>query len=1184
MTEAGGTSTQAGIFYQNGVAALYLAELLQLDPAQPRERVVDVRVEAPSEIDDIVVGYADGHRHYLTAKLDLRTGDDAWITMWARLKAQVATLANRWDDHVTIVVAEHGKTVRDLRDLCDRAATSIDSAELASRLTGSQEALFARIGDGAEDSETLFELVRRIDVRVLPDNEIIQELARRRVDRGGTSPSTLLSILRDMVGGNARVRARFRAPNLRRRLAQEHSILVTEPAEWGIQAYRDTVAQQAWIEIPGTGLSGPAAEMFVWPRVRNWERVERTDFEDELPPRDVADPQQSVIDLGAFPSEQLHRCMLVAGPGHGKSVLLSALAGRLATDPVTPVFVPLASLAASSASITEFLADHVNRAFDVRVDWRRLAEHGLLALLLDGLDEVPGPQRAPLLERLRTFSARYPHVPWLLTVRDPAVLSGANDTPVLEILPLSDAEIVRFAVVMNTRCPEIDGWSLVRRLDSYPDLKRLARIPLFLALMIATVGGSEALPSSRTELIERYLRTFFAPHEHKPIGGTPVSPELLRAVSARLAFERLERGEIGASEREVRAIVTALAPDPSNVEPVLAALANYGVLRRQSSIRLQFPFPIVQEYLAAAYLVEHAAGTLPARIDDAIHRPWAQVLQFALELHRNPAPIMREILARPDDAFSTGVRLVARCIANGAAIDSALRTEVGDRLVAYWSHAHLRARERVGQLILDGFADPISPALHQTLHDPRLLNHGGGEIIVRAKNHALTLSVLDRLLLRPIGRFRYYHSLAPAISAAGHEAFERIMHVLDNEDITEDELSGLDGLLRHFAPGSVAPERVLEAARDARLPFDIRLNCFRLAGRPLTPGELAILREILRNDKGRPWHATGVVSLAADPEGLFLELLGDSSIPEGYRLHLAGNLTQIFPHADTRDRVIDRCRRDSAVPAEIVQVAMLHAARHGDHRAFTALIEQLQTLPLLIAQEAVSLFGHHPGRALAERAAELIGARVTTADEADAFARSAEFGMLYAYQMDFLGSGGLLDTPPHAATPRWAQLLDTWSKRDDLSDTQRMRILTVAARLGSERAQECLDRTVLAIEDPDNPRYDQDDDFGQTMGSAVKEVRRRRPLIPLTLAAQLVRSKRPNVQYDGTAAIVAHGNRTALNLLLELHAGASDRGQEDALESAIETLSAKLGAVVRWDGAALAIDDSQIRTGSGSAA
>ncbi len=565
------------------------------------------------------------------------------------------------------------------------------------------------------------------------------------------------------------------------------------------------------------------------------------------------------------------------------------------------------------------------------------------------------------------------------------------------------------------------------------------------------------------------------------------------------------------------------------------------------------------------------AETLPARIDDAIERPWAQVLQFALELHSDPAPIIRDMLARPDDAFSTGLRLVARCIANGATVDAALHAEVGDRLVAYWIYAHHHARDRVGQLIIDGFAQPISPALHQALHHRWLLNSGGAEIITRENDRALTLSVLNQLLRRPVAPLSLFHPLKLAISTLGDEAWERIMHTNEAADLTDDEQSGLDDLLSHFSPGSVTRDRALQAANDDRLPLKVRLNCVRIAGRPLTLEANSLVIQILRTDDRRAWRATELIALAVDPEALFLQLLGDDSIAKAHRINLAACLPQVFPDAAARDGAIERCRLDPAIPAEITAVTMLHAARHGDRATFALLVEELPTLSLLIASQAVSLFGHHPGRALAERAAALVEARVTTPEEATSFTHAADVGMRYIYQMDYGFGGSLFDTQPHAATVRWAQLLDTWSERDDLSDTQRMRILTTTAALGSERAQQRLDAMVLAIGDPDDLRYDRDDDYGQTMRAAVGEVRRRRSRIPLALAERLSRAKRPNVRYEGIDAIAAHGDHASLDLLLVLHAEAPDWSHKDTIESAVETLSAKLGIFVQREGNRLTI-------------
>lgn len=135
-----------------------------------------------------------------------------------------------------------------------------------------------------------------------------------------------------------------------------------------------------------------------------------------------------------------------------------------------------------------------------------------------------------------------------------------------------------------------------------------------------------------------------------------------------------------------------------------------------------------------------------------------------------------------------------------------------------------------------------------------------------------------------------------------------------------------------------------------------------------------------------------------------------------------------------------------------------------------------------------------------------------------------------------------------------------------------MQILTAAAKLGATRAQESLDQMVLAIADPDAPHYDEDE-YGNAMRSAVIEVRRRRLLMPLALAERFARAKRPNLFYEGISAIAAYGDRVALDLLMILHSEASEWGHKTTVESTIETLSAKLGLVIRRSNGALVIDD-----------
>ena len=78
MSEFGGTATQSGIYYQNSIAALYLGRLIDSQLHMANDRVIEVRVEAPEHVDDIVVHHADGGRSYIQAKEQLKINGEEW--------------------------------------------------------------------------------------------------------------------------------------------------------------------------------------------------------------------------------------------------------------------------------------------------------------------------------------------------------------------------------------------------------------------------------------------------------------------------------------------------------------------------------------------------------------------------------------------------------------------------------------------------------------------------------------------------------------------------------------------------------------------------------------------------------------------------------------------------------------------------------------------------------------------------------------------------------------------------------------------------------------------------------------------------------------------------------------------------------------------------------------------------
>lgn len=375
---------------------------------------------------------------------------------------------------------------------------------------------------------------------------------------------------------------------------------------------------------------------------------------------------------------------------------------------------------------------------------------------------------------------------------------------------------------------------------------------------------------------------------------------VLRAIVETLAFERLERQEIGATEHEVRDVINRVSDSPSEGDILLEQLKANGILKPQSAIRLQFPYPIVQEYLAARYLIDRYSESLEQRIEDAMQRPWAQVIQFGLELHSAPEPIIKTMLARPDDAFCTGLRLVGHCIANGARVSTELREEVGNRLVEYWVHAPSRSRERVGRLLIDGFSSPPSDALIAALHHRWLFNDGAGEIISKLNNLDLTLSVVDSLNERDPSSIMIYHSLKPALRTAGDAALRAIMDKMDPDALEEDEIIAISSLFSNFSSETVSRELVLSIARNRRLPAQARMRAYTLAATPLEEDGIALAMTAFRHDDwDRQYEAANLVKAHAEPVRFLGELLRDALIPLKRRRELATDVVSILPDAAT---------------------------------------------------------------------------------------------------------------------------------------------------------------------------------------------------------------------------------------------------------------------------------------------
>jgi hypothetical protein len=938
--------------------------------------------------------------------------------------------------------------------------------------------------------------------------------------------------------------------------------------------YRNALGRLGYIEIPGSGISGPIAELFVWPRLRDYERTRRADFEDEDPRVFSRDPV-STFNLATFPSNRLRRCIIVAGPGFGKSALLGAIRNRLLEVDLVPVIIPVALLAASHVDVLSYLTDHTNKEFNVSIDWAKLCERGQAVVLFDGLDEVPLASRHSVLESIQRFDARYERAAWALTIRDPAVLAGPTEARIFEIQPLDDTDVVTFANAWKKRLPHIDGWELTRRLDAYPDLKLLVRIPLFLCLLLATWQSESPLPKNRRELIEAYLHSLLKPERHKAAIPDNIDSAVFREAVERIAFNSLERQEIGPSEHHVLALIRA-GGHSFSADAMFERFIRLGILKRTGSTRLEFPFPIIQEYLAGCYIVHHEAHTLQARTTDAIQRPWAQVIQFALELYSDASAIIQNMLSLRDDAFHTALRLVGRCVVNGARVNSELRAHIAIRLAEIWPYGSWELRERIGSLVADGFTTPLVPAVRRCLSHEWLLHSGVARIVCSLKDSEVTFEVV-RAHLEKLSSTTYLRDLRPAIDPIANEVYAMYAARARQVDVTEEELDGLSNLVEDISPEQLKPGTYLDLALDETLPILLRLASYCSGPRPLDSRAWPLVEEGIRSDNWKVRsQAADALSRHARVKEKVIDFLKDESLSALQKRDLASDIKRLFPEARTRDEFIKECLSDHVLPEEVRDIMLIYAARYGDANAFRDLIERLTDLPIDFAAATISLFGHHRDRDLGIRAVDLLRKRVKSGYEAAGFANSAHTGMTSIYQMDFLRGGGLEPCLPHPAIEEFAVLLNEWAFAPELNFEldERISVLTAASQLTSDRTADVLCELVTSVCTRSDISIDAPEGIDHSLRHALDELRYKRVFLDLAPLEALVRKSKHNAASGAVDMIGALGSREAFDVLLTLYADVTDWYLRGHILGKLETLSGRLSLLVYEDDGRLVVTPS----------
>ncbi|MGV2966070.1 hypothetical protein NST33_24960 [Paenibacillus sp. FSL L8-0435] len=237
IAESGGPTTQSGILYQNGIAALYIGKMLDSRRGKTSKKIVEVRVEAPEHVDDIVITYANGTKRYIQVKESVKKSnkiDSPWGKMWTDFEAQFNSSSfSKGRDKLILYCGLHKDEIVLTQHLAKRACSCKSFEEWQGRLNGADVALLDHLRaflstELNNNNDLLLLFFSSIDVSIYTREVVEADLILLRMPESNHTASVLFSLLRDRVGDVARIRGTHTSENLKDWLG-ENNILISEP-------------------------------------------------------------------------------------------------------------------------------------------------------------------------------------------------------------------------------------------------------------------------------------------------------------------------------------------------------------------------------------------------------------------------------------------------------------------------------------------------------------------------------------------------------------------------------------------------------------------------------------------------------------------------------------------------------------------------------------------------------------------------------------------------------------------------------------------------------------------------------------------------------------------------------------------------------------------------------------------
>lgn len=403
------------------------------------------------------------------------------------------------------------------------------------------------------------------------------------------------------------------------------------------------------------------------------------------------------------------RVLLRGVAGSGKSTLIQWFAVSAATEPADhmtyligriPFVLPLRTLTRHGERLpspARFLAAvGCPLAGSQPEGWEhRVLASGRGLVLVDGLDEVPEPERERTRTWLRDLVQTYPGNRWLVTSRPSAVREdwlASDGFAELGLSAMSPSDVAAFIKRWHraaaTGAPDEDAvlatyeTQLRDAVRTKPDLGRLATNPLMCGLICALHRDRRGyLPHGRKELYDSALSLLLVRRDRERDMASPeLSEEPQLQLLQRLAHWLIRNGRTEMDRSRAESIIAEVLPAIPAAQVVgdaAAVLRHFlirtGLLLSPGPDTIHFVHRTFQDYLGARAAVE--AGDFGLLVEHAADDQWADVIRMAVAQSRprERAELLNLLTASPDKRVHL---LAMACLEHATELDPAVRRRV----------------------------------------------------------------------------------------------------------------------------------------------------------------------------------------------------------------------------------------------------------------------------------------------------------------------------------------------------------------------------------------------------------------------------------------------------------------------------------------------------------------------------